>query len=90
MGKYFDWEPWRERSRKRKSPEQLRRYLRKNGFIYSVSIEDIHALGGSIVRHPGISKLTIDEWSGCFLGHGEYIVYTKTEEDAMAVKLVWT
>ena len=89
MGKYFDWQPWVKRSRKKKTPEQLRRYLYKNGFIYTVNIADMYAIGDSIIYHPEITDLTSDEWTGYFLSHGEYIVQTKTEEDAMAVKLVW-
>ena len=89
MGQYFDWELWRKRSRKKKTPDQVRRYLRKNGFIHIVEIADMYAVGGSIVNHPEISKLAHSEWTGYFLGHGEYIVHTKTEEDAMAIKLAW-
>lgn len=89
MGKYFDWLEWRRRSKKKKTPEQVRRYLYKNGFIYSVGIKDIHAFGGTIVNHPEVTELTEEEWSGYFLFHGEYVIHTKTEEDAMAVKLRW-
>ncbi len=89
MGQYFDWELWRKRSRKKKTPEQLRRYLCKNGFTHTVHIADMYAVGGSIAYHPEITDLTSDEWTGYFLFHGEYIVQTKTAEDAMAVKLAW-
>ena len=89
MGQYFNWEPWRKRSRKRKTHEQLRRYLRKNGFIYSMSIGNIDVVGHTIVDHPEVTVLTCEDWSGYLDGGGEYFVFTKTEEDAMAVKLRW-
>ena len=71
MGKYFDWQPWVKRSRKKKTPEQLRRYLYKNGFLYTVNIADMYAIGDSIIYHPEITDLTSDEWTGYFLSHGK-------------------